>query len=489
MGEGRMTLMTPPIADVGLLIGAERIAETSAGTATHHYAGNGRPTAAVPLGGAAEIDHAVRSAREALPTWLGLGAGARRTLMLRFADLVRANAAELGRICAIESGVPISGAARMPLGLAEWFTYNAGWADKVGGEVVPLWQADALDYTLDEPYGVIAVIIPWNGPVIAAGMTLGPALAAGNCVILKPAELAPFGCLRIGELLLEAGFPPGVVNVVPGGPAAGEALVGHPDVDKVHFTGSRETARRVMTAAAVNTTPVGLELGGKSALLVFEDCDLDAAVRQAVGGIVRLAGQGCVNNTRVLVSARVQERFVAACSEAVRQIHVGDPLEPQTVMGPVITASARDRILAMIERARGAGGRLVAGGDVPAGVAADGYYVAPTVFDQVDPECELAQQEVFGPVLAILPFGSEDEAVAIANGTEYGLGAYVHTRDLRRAHRLAARLVAGNVWVNSELGPTPQMPFGGVKGSGFGRLGGRDGIREFTRTKNVWIGL
>jgi acyl-CoA reductase-like NAD-dependent aldehyde dehydrogenase len=378
----------------------------------------------------------------------------------------------------------------MPLGLAEWFTYNAGWADKIGGHVVPFWQADALDYVLEEPYGVVAVIIPWNGPVTAAGMTLGPALAAGNCVVLKPAELAPYGCLRIGELLLEAGFPPGVVNVVPGGPAAGEALVAHPGVDKVHFTGSRATARLVMAAAARNTTPVALELGGKSALLVFEDCDLDAAVSQAVEGIVRLAGQGCVNNTRVLVEEALCERFVAACAEAVRRVVVGDPLDRRTVMGPVITGAAQERILGMIERARTQGaGRLVTGGDVPPGVAADGYYVAPTVFDRVDPLSELAQQEVFGPVLAVLPFASEEEAVAIANDTEYGLGAYVHTRDLRRAHRLASVLEAGNLWVGRMVGPTPQMPFGGVKGSGFGRLGGREGVREFTRAKNVWVGL
>jgi acyl-CoA reductase-like NAD-dependent aldehyde dehydrogenase len=408
---------------------------------------------------------------------------------LRFAALIREQADELSRLTTLDNGTPRFVAQYMPDTAADLFEYNAGWVDKVGGEVIPTWPAPALDYTLEEPYGVVAVIIPWNGPVNAIGMTCAPALAAGNCVIVKPPELAPWSALRLGEIALEAGLPPGVFNVVPGGPEGGQALVRHRGVDKVHFTGSASTARKILSAAQDSLKPVGLELGGKSANLIFADADLPAAVGQAIGAVVNLAGQGCINGTRVLVETAIYDEVVELVKQYLGQVTVGDPASAQTLMGPVIDERAADRIVATIRRAQDDGARLVIGGDRLGGELADGYFIAPTVFADVDNSSDLAQREIFGPVLAVQRFDTEAEALQIADATEYGLAGYLWTRDLQRAHRVAANMTAGNIWVNGFFGIPAGAPFGGTKQSGHGRLGGRDGIREFSRPKNVWIAL
>lgn len=472
-----------------LLIGDQRVSDSSGGEIEHVYAATGKVTRRVTLGGAAEIDAAVAAARAAFPGWRKTPLSARRTAMLKLAELLVSSAAELAALGTLDNGTPtVLTAGAAPLA-ADLFTYNAGWSDKIGGEVVAAYASPSFDYTLDEPYGVVGVIIPWNGPLISCGMILGPAIAAGNCVVLKPPEIAPYSALRLGELFLEAGFPPGVVNVVPAGPAGGEALVRHRDVDKVHFTGSGATAQKVLASALRTLKPVGLELGGKSANIIFEDADLAAAARGALTAIFQLSGQGCINGTRVLVQRSVHAQVVGLISQIVAQAPIGDPQDPNVFIGPVISAAACERIMGVIDTARQSGAQLVAGGERMSGDFADGYFIQPTVFDNVDPGSSLAQQEVFGPVLAILPFGDEEEAVRIANDTDFGLAAYVQTKDLKRAHRVSADLIAGNVWVNGFTGIPGAAPFGGTKQSGYGRLGGIWGIREFTRAKNVWISL
>ncbi|WP_322754891.1 aldehyde dehydrogenase family protein [Frankia sp. Cas3] len=473
----------------GLLIGDGRVSDSSEGEFTHVYAATGKPTRGVSMAGAGEVDAAVRAARAALPGWRATPLDRRRELLLEAARLIRREAATIAQLTTIDNGTPSMIAASTPLLAADLFTYNAGWADKIGGEVVGTWPVPALDYTLDEPYGVVGVIVPWNGPVVSVGQIVAPALAAGNCVVLKPSELAPWGCLRIGELLLEAGFPPGVINVVPGGPAGGQALVSHPDVDKIHFTGGGQTAKRILASALETLKPVGLELGGKSANLVFEDADLVAAAQQAMTGAVLLSGQGCILGTRILVQRSIHDAFLATLAAILGQIPVGDPSAATSVMGPVVSEGAADRILGMVATAQKEGNRLLTGGERLGGDLADGWFIGPTVLADVAPTDFIAQNEVFGPVLAVTPFDTEADAVAIANATPYGLAAYVQTDDLRRAHRVCAALEAGNIWVNGFLGIPPGAPFGGVKQSGQGRLGGIHAIREFTRPKNVWMAL
>ncbi len=388
---------------------------------------------------------------------------------------------------ALESGTPVSigSAGRLAV---EYLRYFAGWADKLEGRSIPVWPQPGFDYTRLEPVGVVAVLIPWNGPLTSIGQKVAPALAAGCCVVLKPSELAPFVALRFAEWALEAGLPPGVLNVVPGDAETGAALVGHAGIDKISFTGSGATGVRVMTSAAANLTPVLLELGGKSALLVFDDADLDAAAATAVRlGIVVGSGQGCVLPTRLLVQDAVYDEVVERVAGLVARVELGDPLSTATQMGPVIDARACSRVLGVIERARSDGATLIAGGSRAGGDLAAGYFIEPTVFGDVDPDSDLAQREVFGPVLSVLRFGDEAGAVALANGTRYGLGGFVFTNDVNRAHRLAAAFDAGYVGVNGFPMLPAAAPFGGVKESGFGREGGREGIEEFLRTKNVFV--
>ncbi|SCW60072.1 Acyl-CoA reductase [Sphingobium faniae] len=472
-----------------LLIGGRDMFDASGGTHGHVYAATGKLTGHIPLAGPEEIDAAVAAARAAAPAWANMLPNERRNILIRFAQLLQRDADILTRLSVIDNGIPLSVAQFGPHVAADSFLYNAGWTDKIGGDVIATWPTPALDYTRDEPFGVVAVIIPWNGPIYALGMVLGPALAAGNTVVVKPPELAPYAAMRFGDLALEAGLPAGVVNIVPGGPAAGAALTTHPGVDKISFTGSGATARHILSAVAPRMTPVHLELGGKSAAVIFDDADLDALDAFSLSGVVNNSGQGCINATRLLVQSRIYDAVVDRIRAQAEQIALGDPMDAATRMGPVIDDRAVQRIMGMIERAPGEGGRLVAGGERAGGALADGYFIQPTVFCDVDPQSELAQHEVFGPVLAISRFDTEEEAVALANGTDFGLAAYVWTRDVKRAHGMASKLIAGNIWVNGFTGIPISAPFGGVGQSGQGRLGGIHGIREYLRAKNVWISL
>jgi aldehyde dehydrogenase (NAD+) len=473
-----------------LVIGGEDVISTSGGVYQHHYAATGEVQSEVPLAGPAEVDAAVAAARAAFPAWRGLDLNRRRDILQELARLLVADGERLGAIATLEVGTPNLLASSSSAMAADWFTYYAGWIGRSAGEVVPVPAGGALDYVLDEPLGVIAAIIPWNGPLISIGMKVAPALAAGNCVVLKPPENAPFSALRFAELAAEAGLPPGVLNVVPGGAEAGGALCSHPGVDKITFTGGGETARKVLAAAAQALTPVVLELGGKSANIVFPDADLDAAATMAVSaGLMMLSGQGCMLPTRLLVHDDVYDEMVTRVVAGADALTVGDPWQPTTVMGPLATAAQLERVTRAVDSALSdKAGKLLAGGRRPDGLDA-GYFYRPTVFGDVDPASDLAQREIFGPVLAILRFGSEEEAVELANNTQYGLAAYVHTSDLRRAHVIASALDAGGVAVNGFPIVPSAAPFGGVKQSGFGREGGIWGLREFQRTKNVYIGL
>ena len=477
------------IASDGFLIGGERRPAPGNPHYVHHRPATGVAQARVALGSASDIGDAVAAARAALPAWRELAADRRAAILFRLADLLDAEAEQCGRLWAVEAGMPVAILDAGPY-TARWVRYYAGWVDKIEGRVVPTYPGRGLDYTLREPYGVVGVIPPWNGSVMGMGQKAAPALAAGNTVVAKPPELAPFGAYRFAELALEAGLPPGVLNVVAGGAEAGDALVRHPDVAKISFTGGGPTATRVMQAAAETLTPLALELGGKSANLVFPDADLDRAVPMSAFGFSALAGQGCALPTRLLVHRDIYDSVLERLVAMVELTPVGDPLDPGTFMGPVVSEASCQRILGVIYRARTAGaGRLVTGGRRLGGPLTPGFFVAPTVFADVDPTSSLAQDEIFGPVLSVIPFADEDEAVAIANATRFALGAVAHTTDLARAHRLARRLEAGFVAINGSEGLPPTAPFGGMRQSGFGREGGREGLDEFLTTKNVYVNL
>ena len=401
--------------------------------------------------------------------------------------LIRAQAERIGSILTLECAVPAATAAGLPRRGADYLEYYAGLADKIEGQVIPIFPETAFDYTLPEPYGVIGLISTWNGGISSLARKAGAALAAGNTVVAKPMELAPFSSVVFGELALEAGFPPGVVNIVPGDVTAGEALVRHPGVDKLSFTGGIEAARAILRAAADNVTPVVLELGGKSGNIVFPDADLEAAGRFAGTICMGMAGQGCVFPTRLIVHESVHDQIVETAVRTAASLPIGDPLDSTTVVGPVVSAGHRDRIVGMLEQAeREQVGQLRLGGHALDG---DGFFVAPTIYDRVRSDASIAQQEVFGPVLSVLTFADEDEAIALANDTKYGLAGYVHTSDLRRAHRVARALDAGYVSLNGFAALPASAPFGGFALSGYGKEGGRAGLEEFLRTKNVYLPL
>lgn len=471
------------------LIGADRPSQTSLGERDHINPATGKVQASVRIGGKAEIDAAVSAAVTGQQAWQALGPEARRDCLLRLAALVEADASNLLHMAALECGTPLSSNGA---GLAlSWIRYYAGWADKIEGSCNEPFGVSGLSYARHEPIGVIGVIIPWNSPMVAICMSAILALAAGNAVVLKPPAQTPFVALRIGALALEAGLPPGALNVVPGDAEAGEALIAHPQVGKISFTGGEAVAKSVMRSAADHLKPVALELGGKSANLVFADADLDAAAAMAAScSLIPLAGQGCVLPTRVYAQAAIFDEFVARVEAHAKAYRLGDPLDMATIIGPVISEAAAQRIMGVIDRAKAeSGGMLVAGGQRGQGALAAGSFVEPTVFAGVAHDSHIAREEVFGPVLSIIRFDQDDEAVRMANDSRFGLGAFLHTSDLKRAHTVAARLKAGCVAVNGMLPMAPNQIFGGVKQSGFGREGGRPGLEEFMQIKQVLLHL
>jgi aldehyde dehydrogenase (NAD+) len=472
-----------------MLIGGSWVERSSGGVMTHVDPATGEILGEFLVAGPEEIDAAVRAAKLAFPAWKRMPADRRRALLLRVAELVGAAADDFKTLVALETGTPIGVSASFGK-VVDFFQYYAGWCDKFAGEVNPTYPRRALDYTLYEPYGVVGALATWNSPIVTAAMKLAPALAAGNCVVLKASELGPFALMRLAELCEEAGLPEGVLSLVTGGAATGEAIIRHPDVRKVSFTGGPSTAVKVMSTAAESLTPVTLELGGKSANVVFDDADLDAAALMAAQmSTIASAGQGCLYPTRLLVQERVYDDVVSRVRAVAESRVIGDPLDPAVNMGPVISASACERILGYIEEAKAGDARLVTGGRRLDGELAGGNFIEPTVFAEVDNSTRLAQDEIFGPVLAVIRFRDEAEAVRLANDTRFGLAAFVHTRDLVRAHRVADDLEAGYIGINSFPPMVATTPFGGTKRSGFGREGGRAGIEEYVHHKNVYVPL
>jgi aldehyde dehydrogenase (NAD+) len=472
-----------------LIVGGADLFTGSGGTHRHVNPATGLPQADVPLGGPLEVDLAVTAARTAYDSiWGPMKPADRRRLMTRFADLLATRREEFATIATLEMGLCASMAQQIDAAF-EWTHYYAGWADKIEGLVASGFSpADEFAYTLAEPYGVIGHIITWNAPLLSLGMKVPASLAAGNTVVIKPAEFTPFTALLFAELAREAGIPDGVVNVVQGDATAGEALVQHPGIGKVSFTGGPNTAKRIMATAAESLKPVLFELGGKSANLLFADADVGAAAPYSAAFAMSCVGQGCALPTRLLVEDSIYDDVVETVVATVEALPVGDPLDPTSYFGPLLNAAAQQRVAGMIDDARASGaGTLRTGGAV---IDSDGFFVEPTVFVDVDNKSELAQREVFGPVLAVTRFRDEEHAVELANDTAYGLSAYIQSRDVNRINRLVPRLRAGTVFVNQGPNPItqPGRPFGGIGLSGFGREGGKAGLDEFLMVKGVGIG-
>lgn len=473
-----------------IIIGGQRELPKGSARHVHLYPGTGKVTRELPMADAGDVDRAVTAGRKAFPAWRAMPGDKRRDLMFRIAALLEAKSAEFAPSLIAENGSVAMTAPYMGHDAAQKFRYFGGWCDKLHGRTIPMWGAPAHDYVSYDPYGVIGVIVPWNGPLFAATMVLAPVLAAGNCAVLKAPDLAPYSVMQLVGLLHEAGLPDGVVNLVTGGADVGAAMVAHPGIDKIEFIGSGATARQVLSSAAQSLKPVGLELGGKSAVIVFDDADLMLAAKKGLTGAISSNGQGCVNGTRLLVQRGIYDRYLELISAMAGHVKSGDPFDPATVLGPVISQAALDRISAMVDRGIADGGRVTAGGKRLDGDFADGFFLPVTILADVPNGCEIAQQEVFGPVLVATPFDDEAEAIALANGTDYGLGAYVHTQNLRRAHHMARELQAGMIHVNGAgEAMQPNCPFGGFKKSGHGRLGGVEGLHEFLQPKNIWMGM
>ena len=453
----------------------------------------GRPWAQVAAGGAQDVDRAVSSAHRAWrdPAWAGLTPTQRGALLHRVADVLERHAEELAQAETRDNGKLISEMRAQMRYMPQWFRYYGGLADKVEGQVIPSDKPATFNFTRYESLGVVAAIVPWNSPLLLTTWKLAPALAAGNTVVVKPSEFTSTSIARFVELLAEAGVPPGVVNVVTGtGPEVGMALVEHPLVRRVAFTGGEAAGSAIAAAAGRRLVPVTLELGGKSPNIVFADANLDNAVKGVVGGIFAATGQTCVAGSRLLVERRILQEFTDRVIALARTARMGDPKSADTQVGPVTTEQQLAKILSYVGVARDEGAEvLLGGGRARRPECGDGWFVEPTVLTGVTNRARIAQEEVFGPVLAVIPFDEDDEAIAIANDTQYGLAAGVWTQNLRRAHRMAQALEAGSVWVNTYRTSAPMSPFGGYKRSGLGRENGAEAIRQYLQVKSVWIDM
>lgn len=480
------------VQDYGLLIGGEFVPAATAETFDTVSPTTNQVIGRMARAGNEDVDRAVAAARKAFDEgpWPRMTPLERSRILHKVADLLRQRLPEIARLETMNCGKIIVESRGDVTSSANCFEYYAGQATQLWGEQIPM-NGPLLDYTLREPVGVCAQIVPWNFPLLMAAWKLAPALAAGNTLILKPASATPITAILLGQICQEAGVPDGVVNVLTGpGKEVGEALSLHPGVDKVAFTGETSTGRRIMEMAAGTIKKVSLELGGKSPNIVFPDADLSEAVDGSLFAIFTNAGQRCTARTRLFLHQDIHDRFLSDFVAKARQIRVGDPLEHETQMGPVISPTQANRILTYCERAASEGAELVAGGKrITEGELAAGNFVAPTVFDRVRQDMHLAQEEVFGPVLAVIPFATEDEVVAAANSTIYGLAATLWTNDIKRAHTMARRLQAGNVSINYPTVNPPEAPFGGYKQSGLGRELSRHVMDLYTQTKNVVVNL
>ena len=439
---------------------------------------------------AADVDRAVEAARKAFPAWARLAAAERGRFLAKLADAIEADGAYLAELETLDTGHPIRDTRNLdvPRTVAV-FRYFAGMADKVEGSVKPV-EAGFLNYVKREPLGVVGQVAPWNFPLMFTSWKMAPALAAGNTVVYKPAELTPMATLRIGRLMAEVGFPAGVINIIPGyGPIAGQRLAEHPGVNKIAFTGSTVTGRKIVQASAGNLKRVQLELGGKGANIVFEDAPLEAAVNGSAFAIFHNQGQACIAGSRLLLHEKIADEFLERFLKLAGSIRLGNPLDPQTEMGPLTSTQHRDRVLSYIQIAREQGSTILTGGKGPDDPKLkDGCYVQPTVVT-ANPSDRVCQEEVFGPFVSVTRFKNEAEAIEIANSTQYGLGGGLWTRDLTRGHRVAAAIRSGMVWVNTYKRFNPASPFGGVGESGYGREMGFETMHEYTDAKSIWLNV
>ena len=446
--------------------------------------------AQVAMAGHADVDRAVMAATKALPKWRRMAAMDRGRILLKLADLIESNSEELARLESLDTGHPLRDSRLLDVPrTAVTYRYFGGMADKFQGEQIPV-EAGFLNYTLREPVGVVGQVVPWNFPLMFTSWKMAPALAAGNCIVMKPAEITPLSSLKIAELMAQAGMPDGVVNIVPGlGSVAGQYIAEHPGIAKVAFTGSTATGRRVVMASAGNLKKVQLELGGKGANIVFDDANLLAAVNGSAWAIFHNQGQACIAGSRLILHEKIADAFLEKFVALARSIRLGNQLDERTEMGPLTSAIHRDRVLSYVAVAQSEGGQVLCGGKAPGGDLAAGFFVEPTIVRARTAADRIAQEEVFGPFVSVMTFKDDDEALSIANSTEYGLGGGLWTSNLARAHKLAREMKSGMVWVNCYKRVNPGSPFGGVGVSGYGREMGFDAMREYTQVKSVWINV
>jgi betaine-aldehyde dehydrogenase len=473
-----------------LFIGGKFVTADDGATLASLNPHDGSTLAEVSMAGSRDVDRAVEAARAALPNWSRMSAMDRGRLLYRLAEKIEENGEEIARLESLDTGHPIRDTRGLDVPrTAATFRYFAGMADKVEGSVIPV-EAGFLNYAVRQPLGVVGQVVPWNFPLMFTSWKLGPALAAGNCVVMKPAELTPLSSLRIAELIAEVGFPEGVVNIIPGlGAVAGQAIAEHPGIAKVAFTGSTATGRKIVQASAGNLKKVQLELGGKGANIVFDDADLGPAVGGSAFAIFHNQGQACIAGSRLLLHEKIADSFLDKFVALARTIRLGDPLDPSTEMGPLTSAEHRNRVLNYVRVAGEEGGQVILGGQAPErSELAKGYYIEPTIV-RAKPTDRVCQEEVFGPFVTVTTFKDEAEATAIANGTVYGLGGGLWTRDVKRAHRFAREMKSGMVWINCYKRVNPASPFGGTGASGYGREMGFEVMREYTEVKSVWVNV